>query len=147
MTELKEIPGLPADIVTFSDGIFAGAGYIFRSKENVLVTEEVKFQTPQKRPLDPFYYNKPIENPNDPFKSPTKFVKDEEPREGYYPLSLVEQALRPPNHLYEIDDALLAGVNRGTDEVPQWETRYFPKSSLDPEVWKQALDILEITEH
>ena len=146
MTELKEIPNIPPDSLSlFHDDHFIGSGYVYRSRDNRLGVEEIKFNTPKTQTLDPFYYNKPIENPTDPFKPPAEFVRDGKPRVGYYPLTLVEQALRPPSHLYEVDDALFCAVNRGTDEQPKWETRYFPRKSIDPQVWNQAFDILEKT--
>lgn len=144
MLEVKEMPTLPPDkLDLFHGDHFAGSGYVYKRANDRLDITEIKLDAPKGSALDPFYYNKPIENPDNPFLPPVEFVKDKEPREGYYPLSIVEQALRPPNHLYEVDDAVFCAVNRGTDEQPQWETRYFPKKSLDSQVWEQAFDILE----
>ena len=146
MVEVKEVPSLPPDKLDLLHGDhFAGSGYIYKRANDRLDIAEIKFDVPKGQVLSPFYYNKPIENPDDPFQHPTEFVKDKEPRTGYYPLSLVEQALRPPGHLYELDDAVFCAVNRGTDEQPQWETRYFPKKSLESQVWEQALEIIEKT--
>lgn len=145
MVEVKEAPSLPSDRLSLTDNsVFRGSGYVYRKGIAGLSITEVPFATIRTTPLMPFFYNKPIENPTDPTQPPTEFVKDEVPRLEYYPLSYVELAMRPPNHLYEVDDALFAAVNRGPTDLPKWETRYFPKGSLDEAVWNQALEILGV---
>ncbi len=143
MTEIKELAPLPPDNLSLDTrGTFIGAGYVYRDVQAKLSPIEVSFSTLRGSPVSPFFYNKPIENLDDPFLYPTEFIRDEQPREGYFPIAFVTQALRPPNHLYEVDDAIFMAVNRGTAEGPKWETRYFPKRSLDENVWNEALDLL-----
>lgn len=128
----------PTDTVTrTSEGRFQGSAYVYYSGSRI---GEIKFDANPDKPLDPFYYNKPDTN------NPPSFTRDEKPRTGAYPVAIVKNARRAPNHLYESDDAVIAAVNTGTEEEAKWETRYFPKSCIDERVWKQALGILEIRE-
>lgn len=145
--EIKGVLKLPPDRLNLAeDRVFCGSGYVYRkNKAGGLIIDEIRFNTSQGASLTPFFYNKPVENSDDPFEPPHNFVRDKTPRQGYYPLSYVELALRPPNHLYEVDDAVFTAVNRGSENEPEWETRYFPKNSLDAQVWEEALIILRIT--
>lgn len=146
MVEIKEAPSLPPDRLTLTDNnVFRGSGYVYRKGKTGLSIAEVQFDALKKKQLIPFFYNKPVENPDDLSLPPKEFVKDETSRQDYYPLAYVELAMRPPNHLYEVDDAIFTAVNRGTDELPKWETRYFPKGCIDEEVWTRALEILGVT--
>lgn len=151
MTELsnQEIKDrtLPKDeLIKAPDGRFKGAGFVYLQTESGLKEDRVDFDILPEAPLPPFYYNKPVTNPNSPFEKPLEFKRDENPRSGYYPLALTFAALRPPMHLYEVDDALFAAVNERSEEEPNWNTRYFPKNCLDPETWNQALQLLHLQE-
>lgn len=136
-------PVLPPDkLIKESDGSFKGSGFVYRKTDIGLAVEEIKFDIHSPTPLNPFFYNRPIEDSSNPFNQPLRFVKDSSARSGYFPLAQVKQVLRPPNHLYEIDDAIFAATNRGTEENPKWETRYFPKNSLEPLLWEEAMTML-----
>lgn len=127
----------PTDNITRTpQGRFQGSAYVYNSSSEI---EEVKFDANPDKPLDPFYYNKPDTN------NPPSFTKDEKPRTGVYPIAIVRNTRRAPNHLYESDDAVIAAVNTATEEEPKWETRYFPRNCIDSQVWQNALDILEKT--
>lgn len=134
---------LPPDRLAKTAGGFQGAGYVYRTSESGLTVVEIKLDGKPSVPLSPFLYYKPTPDSVNPFNPPTEFVLDKKPRVRYFPLAKAERALRPPNHLHEESDAFFAAVNTGTDQIPVWETRYLPQSCLDPDVWNQAMHIIE----
>jgi hypothetical protein len=134
----------PPDNINLQYDHFVGTSYVFNNDGSV---REIDFTVAQARALDPFKYNKPVvkeggdpSNPDD-----IEFVMDKGERVGVRPLQLVRNAKRPPNHLYEIDDAILCAVKNNDTE--KWETRYFPKNSLDNKVWQQAMELLGAQNH
>jgi hypothetical protein len=137
-------PELPTDTLRReSDGTFKGSGFVYGGLGGNLVIEEVKFDVNPEQLLPPFFYTAPIENPSSPFFPPKEFVRDLEARTGYFPLAFVSQVLRPPKHLYKVEDAMFAAVNKGSEQDPQWETRYFPESCIASEIWEKAHTILD----
>ncbi len=138
-TILKITP--PPDRITQTpEGRFHGSAYVFGKDGQI---QEVNFDIIPSRPLPDFYYNKPVPD-QDLLRGPARFERDKKPRSGYYPLAIINDSRRLPNHMYRSDDAILAAVNVGTNEEPKWETRYFPKGCIEPQTWSQALEILEI---
>jgi len=146
MKEAIELTPLPLDNISLTnEGVFQGKVYVYTETEGKLNPKEIPFDIPKRATLSPFYYSKPIVAPEDPFKNPPgQFIRDSQPREGYYPIVLIKDGLRPPNHLYEKDDAIYCAVNIGSDEEPNWETRYFPEQSIPKETWEEALTLLGI---
>lgn len=126
------------------EGRFVGMGYYYRFVNDKLEIVTIPFDAPKVGPLTPFFYNKPIEDPDNPFFAPIGHKRDLEPRVGYYPLVIVEGIMYPPNHMYQPNAALIAAVNKGEAGSEAWETRFFPKDSLDPAVWQEALRLLKI---
>jgi len=138
--EIFKIPPHPDRIIQTPEGRFRGSAYVFGKNGQI---QEVNFDIKPSGPLPDFYYNKPVPD-HDPLRGPARFERDKKPRSGYYPLAIINDSRRPPNHMYRSDDAILAAVNVGIDEEPKWETRYFPKGCIEETTWKQALDILGI---
>jgi len=94
---------------------------------------EIEFDVDLENVLDTFIYNKPPENPEDPFSMPKEFIPDT--REGYIFAGIVRIGLRSPNHLYKLEDALVCLVR---DKEGKLSTRYFPRSSVDEATWDKA---------
>jgi hypothetical protein len=109
-----------------------------------ITPREISITVIQPNKLNPFRYNKPIENPADPTAPPIKYIEDVVPRENVYPIAFVKSAKRPPNHLHEGDDAILCAVY--IEGNKEWQTRYFPKKSLDESVWQEAMELLNHVE-
>jgi hypothetical protein len=128
---------LPKDELKMVGKRFVGIAHYFIKVNGELIEEKIIIDTFKKRPLDPFYFNKPIL-----IGKKIVFEKDKKPRVGYYPLVIVKNALKPPNHLYRVDDALIAGINMGSDNNPKWETRFFHKHCLDEKTWENAKNLL-----
>jgi hypothetical protein len=129
---------LPIDELKIVEKRFVGKIFYFIKVNEELIEKEIIIDTFKKIPLDPFYFNKPIM-----IGKKIVFEKDKKPRVGYYPLVIVQNALKPPNHLYRVDDALIAGINMGTDIKPKWETRFFHKHCLDEKTWENVENLLK----
>ena len=142
MRERVEIPKAPSDRLTLtSEGRFSGVSYVYENINGNFQPKEVAFDLVRKNPLSPFVYNKPIpgEKPTD---QPIRFDMDQKPREGNYPLALVKNARRLPNHFYQDENGILTAVKVNG----QWETRFYPKSCLESATWDEALKLLGISE-
>jgi len=141
--EEPKLPTIPSDRIVLHDNKFRGVGYVYRRANGNLVVVEVNLEADKRRPMSPFYYNRPIEDKTDPFAPPVEFRMDAKPRVGCHPLAIVGEALRPPNHLYEADDAFFVVVDSSIGGRQKWETGYFPRKSLDPAVWREGTKLLE----
>jgi hypothetical protein len=130
------------DRISFDGKFFSGTAWVF--EPDGITLREINFTVRQPNILTPFKYNKPIENPADPSASPIKYIEDVVPRENVYPIAFVKSAKRPPNHLHEVDDAILSAVY--IEDKNEWQTRYFPKKSLDESVWQEAMELLNHVE-
>jgi hypothetical protein len=140
MMENSEILStIPPDTIKFDGEFFSGSACVLEPDK--ITIREITFTLKQPHELKPFKYNKPIPNKENPFEN-ERFELDEDERVGVRPIALVRKALRKPNHLYETDDALLCAFQN--PQSGSWETRYFPKKSLNSEVWQQAMDLLNV---
>jgi len=138
MTEIpihqELISTIPKDQIELIDNCFVGSAFFLKeNNDKSLKIHQEDFQTTKTDPLPDFFYNKPIVAPNqDPFdKNNISISRETSPRTGYFLIKLVEGIRRVPNHLYESDDGILCAVNKDD----KWETRYFPRQSLDPSFW------------
>ena len=129
------------DEVTLQNNLFTGIVFYFVSP-NFDEPKSQKFSTPKTLPLSPFLYNKPIENSDDVFAQPLRFELDTQPKSNYYPVLIVDNSRRPPNHMYEDSVGLFAATNKGDDTNPNWVVRYLPKTCLPPETWTEAVQLL-----
>ena len=135
----------PPDQLIVTPDRFLGKGFVLTLTGNMRpIVTPVRFDAPRGTTLDPFYYDKPVVNQHNSSVL-VEIIQEEIPRVGYYPLAVVWQAMRPPNHLYRVEDAFFAAVNKRTEEKPDLQTRYFPKSSVDETVWQQVYEILGLS--
>jgi hypothetical protein len=143
---MKEVvlPLLPPDEIKFEYGHLTGTAYVYDEDFSI---RQVDFVVSQPWTQDPFKYNKPTvqeggmpTEPNDII-----FVMDEKNRVGVRPIQLIRQAMRPPAHLYEVDDAILCAILN--EKSKRWETRYFPRKCLPEETWQQAMELLGVKDN
>jgi hypothetical protein len=125
----------PLDRVSVVDSHAEGEISYFTHNQSGWKLESKKFSAKIIVPLSPFTYKKPEVSGN-PFNPEEKWENKE--REGYYPLTIVENGLRGPNHWHREDSALVCGV-RVKDH---WETRYFPRQNIPESTWAEATKLL-----
>lgn len=129
LTEIE----VPNDIVSESDGKLAGTVHYFQLNEEDLELKESDFHLEIAEPLSPFKYKKPIIK-KDVFNPDEVWENDI--RQGYYPLLIVKNAYRGPNHWHRRDDALFCAVK---DSTNSWSIKYFPKLNIPKETWEEAV--------
>jgi hypothetical protein len=125
---------IPKDKIELIDNCFVGKAFFLKENDNGnLVIHQEDFHTIKEETLPDFFYNKPIVNPNkDPFdKANINIIRENSPRSGYFLIKVVDDVRRAPNHLHELDNGIICAVNKDD----KWETRYFPKQSLDSSFW------------
>lgn len=127
---------IPKDQISFIDGHFNGAAFFLKESPSGIVVSKEEFDTPNDKPMPDFFYQKPIvAESKDPFDPENITIKKEDtPRSGYFALKIIEDSRRKPNHLHEKDKGVLCAAKINEN----WETRYFPKNSLDPNVWNKV---------
>lgn len=63
-------------------------------------------------------------------------------RAGYLLVGIASQALRWPNHMHRVDDAVVVLTPQADGS---YVTKYFPKQNIAAENWNEALELSEIT--
>ncbi len=135
LREYLETSTTQSDIVVETKGFLIGIVYYFQIDDDMLVYKNAEFNVKITKPLSPFKYKKPIVG-DDVFKPDERWESTE--RINYYPLLIVKDAYRGPNHWHRRDDALFCAVN--IDGI--WQTRYFSKNNVSAKIWKEAEDLL-----
>ena len=126
---------IPPDSINESNGKLLGNVYFFQVGDESLNLEKSEFNANIDEPLPPFKYKKPVIG-KDVFH--VDEVWEEKDRQRYYPLVIVRNAYRGPNHWHRRDDGLFCAVM--IDGA--WQTRYFPKSNIPEEIWEKANELL-----
>lgn len=138
MTEIsnhQEITSIiPKDKLELVNNHFVGSASFIKedANKNLTIHQEI-FDTIKTEALPDFFYNKPIVETNkNPFDEKNiSILRENLPRSGYFLIKIVDDVRRSPNHLHESDSGIICAVNKDD----KWETRYFPKKSLDSDFW------------
>jgi hypothetical protein len=139
MTESERIPQVPQDVLSFRNDRFSGYACFYTYNDGVFNPISIVFNTVKTTPLNPFHYNKPTPNPDDPTNPPIQFKMDEKPREGNYVIGFAKNVRRFPNHLYESDEFMITAVEvELPDGNKEWQTRVYPKNCLSETTWQEA---------
>jgi len=106
--------------------------YVLEGKE--LVLQVLSFRAKKSEALSDFLYTKPS---GDDVLNPSE-IQEKQPRSEYYPLRIVNDAYKWPNHWHRKDNALFCAVKKDWE----WETRYFPKKNIPDQTWEEAKRII-----
>lgn len=133
---------IPPDTISLKDDYLNGKSFFLKKQDEHLAIYGKSFKIPKTelkdRILPDFYYKKPIVNPNgNAFnKKDISIIQEDKLRKDYVFLEIIEDVKRSPNHLHEFDNGILCAVLN-----KEWETRYFPKNSVDKDFWKEAVQM------
>ncbi len=130
----------PEDDVGLEWDRFSGEVYYYTLETAWLVLQTLSIDCKKSDQLPEFTYKKPIV---DEIDSLNVLEVQQSQRIGYYPLAIIKNWYRGPNHWHRDEDddgeALFCAVEEANGTIG---TRYFPMNNISPKVWAIARDII-----